>query len=235
MQFPGEVVLASTWNLAIAEKMGGCIADEALVYDVIGWYGPGANIHRSAFGGRNFEYYSEDPLLSGKMAASEIAVAQEKGIVCYLKHFALNEQENHRNDSGLYTWCDEQTIREIYLTPFEIGVKEGRPTGMMSAFDRIGTTWCGGSDALLNTVLREEWGFEGVVVSDATHAIFWPYMNQVEGVMSGNDLFLDYGANYDYLMMRIAAVRNPVEITNALRVASHNILYSVANSAAMQK
>lgn len=235
MQFPGEVVLASTWNTELAEVMGGCIADEALAYDVVGWYGPGANIHRSAFGGRNFEYYSEDPLLSGKMAANEIAVAQEKGVVCYVKHFALNEQENHRNDNGLYTWCDEQTVREIYLTPFEIAVKEGQPTGVMSAFNRIGTTWCGGNAALLNTVLRDEWGFDGVVVSDATNAIFWPYMNQVEGVMAGNDLFLDYGANYDYLVMKRAVKRNPEELTTALRRASHNILYSVANSAAMQK
>lgn len=235
VQFPGEVVLASTWNTALAAQMGNCIAGEALAYNVIGWYGPGANIHRSAFGGRNFEYYSEDPLLSGEMAASEIEGAQGKGIVCYVKHFALNEQENHRNDNGLYTWCGEQAIREIYLTPFENAIKTGRPTGVMSAFNRIGSTWCGGNDALLNQVLRGEWGFDGVVVSDATHAVFWPYMNQVEGIMNGNDLFLDYGSNYDYLMMRIAVMKNPAEVTAALRKSSHNILYSIANSAAMEE
>lgn len=233
VQFPGQVVLASTWNTDLAARMGSCIADEALAYGVVGWYGPAANLHRTAFGGRNFEYYSEDPLLSGKMAAAEIAAVQDKGLVCYLKHFALNEQENNRNSNGLYTWCGEQAIRELYLRPFEIAVKEGKPTGIMSGFNRIGDTWCGASSALLDGVLREEWGFTGVVVSDATHGVAWPYMNQVQGVMNGNDLFLDYGANYDALVLRLSAALHPTQLVPALRTACHNILYSVANSAAM--
>lgn len=234
VQFPGEVVIGSTWNTEIASLAAACIADEALAYDVIGWYGPGANLHRSAFGGRNFEYYAEDPFLSGKMAARTVATAQDKGLVAYVKHFALNEQENNRNNNGLYTWCDEQAIRELYLPSFEIAVKEGSPTGFMSSFNRIGSVWAGGSQGLLKDILRGEWGFRGAVVSDATQGWFWPYMDQVEGVMNGNDMFLDYGANYDYFILKAAANRHPEEVVSALRTASHNILYSVANSAAMK-
>ena len=232
VQFPAEVVIGSTWNTELAALTGDRIATEARIYDVVGWYAPGANLHRSAFGGRNFEYFSEDPLLSGKMAASEIDAAQKLGVVCYLKHFALNEQENNRNNNGLYTWANEQAIRELYLGAFEVAVKDGAPLGIMSSFNRVGSVWAGGTSALLTDVLRDEWGFHGVVVSDATNMVFWPYMNQAQGVLAGNDLFLDYGANYDSMVLAGQAKGN-AELQQAMRVACHNILYSVANSAAV--
>ena len=233
VQFPAEIVIGSTWNVELAAETGACLAAEARAYGVIGWYAPGANLHRSALGGRTFEYFSEDPLLSGKMAANEISAAEEQGVVCYLKHFALNEQENNRNNNGLYAWANEQSIRELYLAPFEIAVKEGQPAGLMSSFNRIGSVWAGGTRALLTDVLRDEWGFEGVVVSDATSMVFWPCMNQAQGVLAGNDLFLDYGANYDSLVLAGQAKNNP-ELQQAMREACHNILYSVANSAAVE-
>ena len=233
VQFPAEVVIGSTWNTELAALTGNRIATEARIYDVVGWYAPGANLHRSAFGGRNFEYFSEDPLLSGKMSASEIEAAQELGMVCYLKHFALNEQENNRNNNGLYTWANEQSIRELYLASFEVAVKDGAPLGIMSSFNRIGSMWAGGNAALLTDVLRGEWGFHGVVVSDATNMFFWPYMDQAQGVLAGNDLFLDYGANYDSMVLAGQAKNNP-ELQQAMREACHNILYSVANSAAVE-
>ena len=233
VQFPAGIVIASTWNLDMAELVASDIASEANIYGVVGWYAPGANLHRSAFGGRNFEYYSEDPLLSGKMAASEIKAAEDKGLVVYLKHFALNEQENHRNDNGIYTWSNEQAIREMYLKSFEVAVKEGQPLGVMSSFNRIGNVWTGGNSALLQTVLRDEWGFCGVVVTDATQSVAWPYMNQAQGIMNGNDLFLNYSSVLDAIRMKRLARKNAV-LQQKLRTACHNILYTVANSAAVE-
>lgn len=233
VQFPAEIVLASTWNVDLASKKASCIADEALAYGVVGWYAPAANLHRSALGGRNFEYFSEDPLIAGSMSAAQVDAAQKKGLVCYLKHFALNEQENNRNAGGLFTWATEQTIRELYLRPFEICVKQGKPLGVMSSFARVGTTWCGASDELLDGVLRNEWGFKGVVVTDATEMIRWPYMNQAQGVLAGNDLYLDYGGHLDSMILWWQA-RDNAQLQQAMRTACHSILYSVANSAAMQ-
>ena len=229
VQFPAGITIAQTWNTDMAFLAGKDIAIEAVTYGVYGWYAPGANLHRSAFGGRNFEYFSEDPLLSGKMAASEITAATEQGVVCYLKHFVMNEQENNRNNNGLYTWCNEQAIRELYLKPFEIAVKEGKPLGVMSSFNRIGSTWTGASSALLKDVLRDEWGFEGVVVSDATQSLAWKYMDQQKGVMNGNDMFLNYSAPMDTRKLAKAGNKNP-ELLQAMRKACHNILYSVAKS-----
>ena len=135
------------------------IGDMAHDMHVAGWYAPAMNIHRNAFSGRTFEYFSEDSLLSGVMASNEIAGAKEKGVYSFMKHFALNDQETKRTEM-LCTWTNEQAMREIYLKPFEMSVKEGGAQAVMSAFNYIGNTYAGGNNVLLNTVLRDEWGFK---------------------------------------------------------------------------
>ena len=155
--FPSAVMIASTWNHDIAEAFGEEIGKMADEMDVSGWYAPAMNIHRCAFAGRNFEYYSEDGVLSGQMAARAVAGAEKHGVYAYIKHFALNDQETNRL-SMLCTWSNEQAIREIYLKPFEIAVKEGHAKAVMSSFNYIGTVYSGANDTLLNKVLRGRMG-----------------------------------------------------------------------------
>lgn len=226
--FPAGVMLAQTWNVELATLMGDAVGAEGQAYGVTGWYAPGINIHRSAFSGRNFEYYSEDPFISGKMAANKIEGFEGQGGFVYMKHFALNDQEENRTN-GLMTWADEQTVRDIYLKPFEIAVKEGGASGVMSGFNSIGTRWAGASSSLLQEVLRNEWGFRGHVNTDFFIGDFYPYMNPVLGFRNGNDL----------LLTGTAPVGVPDIDTSsndtlwAMREASHNILYTVANSGAV--
>ena len=163
--FPSAVMIASTWNKNLALKFGESIGKMADEMEVSGWYAPAMNTHRSAFAGRNFEYYSEDGVLSGYMATNAILGAEEYGVYAYMKHFALNDQETNRTEM-LCTWANEQSIREIYLKPFEMSVKEGGAKAVMSSFNYIGTQWAGGTSALCNTVLRDEWGFRGFVLTD---------------------------------------------------------------------
>lgn len=219
VQFCSEVVMASTWNTELVEKMGETLGDEAQANGVSGIYGPGTNIHRSPFGGRNFEYFSEDGLVSGKMAAAEIRGAMSRGCYCYVKHFALNDQETNRH--GICTYANEQAIREIYLKPFEIAVKEGGTTAVMSSFNRIGTTWSGASKSLCTTVLREEWGFVGMVVTDAYGED--GAMNMPQALAAGNDMALSTtGATFTDDKSNSAQQQ--------MRTACHNILYTVVNS-----
>ena len=225
-----ECVLAATWNVELAEAMGTMIGNEGLIGNengdgrpYSGWYAPAMNIHRSQFGGRNFEYYSEDGLLSGMMAMSVVKGAQSKGVYTYVKHFVLNEQETNRGVTGLITWANEQSMREIYFKPFEMCVKGGGTTAVMSSFNRIGTMWTGGSYALLTELLRDEWGFNGMVITDfITNE---SYMNEDQMIRAGGDLSLCAdGAP--------SSVRTATEIA-AVRRAAKNILYTVANSNAM--
>lgn len=218
--YPCETAIACTWNTELAKLIGEAVGKEA---DDIGtdiWYAPAVNIHRNPRGGRNFEYFSEDPVISGKMSASMINGCSSKNLVVTLKHFALNDQESHRN--GIYTWADEQTMREIYLKPFEISVKESDCGGIMSAYNRIGADWCGGKSALLIDLLRKEWGFDGFVVSDFTSNITGSgYMSPVLGVYSGNDTILT-GIKFVFLPSHIIAVRiqylkDPIGFGTALR------------------
>ena len=159
------VFLACTWNQDLALEFGRIIGKMAAEIDCSGWYAPAMNTHRTAFSGRNFEYYSEDGLLAGKMAAQQVKGAEEHGVYSFIKHFALNDQETNRNNL-VCTWFTEQSAREIYLKPFEIAVKEGGADAVMSAFNYIGTRYAGADPGLLNTVLREEWGFRGMVLTD---------------------------------------------------------------------
>lgn len=218
--FPCETAIACTWNTDIAMLVGVAVGKEAADIGTDIWYAPGLNIHRNPGGGRNFEYYSEDPLLSGKTAAATVRGCSTENLVVTLKHFALNDQESNRN--GIYTWADEQTMREIYLKAFEIAIKESGCSGIMSAYNRIGADWCGGKSALLIDLLRKEWGFRGFVVSDFTSNLTGTgYMSPVIGVYNGNDTFLT-GIKFVFLPSHIAAVkirylRDPIGFGTALR------------------
>ncbi len=223
--FPSAVMIASTWNTDLAQQFGECIGKMADEMDVSGWYAPAMNIHRSAFAGRNFEYYSEDGLLSGKIAAAAVQGAQEYGVYAYVKHFALNDQETNRT-SMLCTWSNEQAIREIYLKAFEIAIKEGGAGAVMSSFNYIGTTWAGGSSALCQTVLRDEWGFQGFVLTD--YFGVYGYMNADQAIRNGTDCML---VSYDTDTNHVEDQTSATSIL-AMRQACKNILYTVVNSRA---
>ena len=228
--YASACVVGATWNKALAYKMGKMIGNEGLIGDekgngrvYSGWYAPAVNLHRSPFGGRNFEYYSEDGLLSGKIAAALVEGANEKGIYTYVKHFSLNEQETDRDARGLITWANEQSLRELYFKPFELCVKEGKTKAIMTSFNRIGITWSGGSYALLTELLREEWGFQGMVITDYNSHT---YMDVDQMLRAGGDLSLS------------PTNKSPKYVSTAtdvtvIRRATKNILYTVVNSNAM--
>ena len=222
---PSAIVLACTWNEDLAHAFGDCIGAMADEMNVTGWYAPGLNTHRNAFCGRNFEYYSEDPLLSGSMASQEILGAADHGVYAYVKHFALNEQENHRQEM-LCTWANEQSIREIYLKPFEQAVKEGHTMGIMTAFNYIGGKWAGASSELLVNVLRNEWGFSGMVITD--YFTQTGYMNADQMLANGGDAIL---ISYECDNNLAKDYKSATAVTN-LRRATKNIMYTVVNSRA---
>jgi beta-glucosidase len=222
--FPAAVMIASTWNTDLALQFGESIGKMADEMDVSGWYAPAMNIHRSAFAGRNFEYYSEDGLLSGKMAAQAIIGAEEYGVYAYMKHFALNDQETNRCNM-ICTWANEQSIREIYLKPFEISVKEGGAKAVMSSFNYIGTTPAGSSYALQTEVLRNEWGFQGFVLTDYFGG--YGYQDADRMIRGGTDCMLatyDNGLNYLHDTSATSII--------AARQSCKNILYTTVNSRA---
>lgn len=248
--YQSEPVLAATFNIELAKKMGDAIAEEGHAQgaqNVTGWYGPGANTHRSGFGGRNYEYYSEDGLLGGKMLAAEVEGASQKGLICYTKHAALNDQEQHRQDNGLATWANEQAIREIYFKPWEIFAKEAKmdvkyyekvngewemktktmtaANGMMTAYNRIGAVWAGESEAFID-VFRSEYGFIGISLTDAGGSA-GTYMNPNSGLLSGAT---------DLLLTSSSSIFDPFSDTPATRLqeAGHRLLYHKVNSNAMQ-
>ena len=222
--FPSAVMIAATWNVDLANDFGTMIGEMANEMDTSGWYGPAMNIHRTAFAGRNFEYYSEDGVLSGVMASNAIKGAQEHGVYAYMKHFALNDQEGNRT-SMVATWSNEQAIREIYLRPFEISVKDADCHAVMSSFNYIGNRWAGGCSELLKNVLRGEWGFVGFVETD--YFGVYGYMTADQGVRNGSDLMLCTTGN-DFNTVTVLTNSSK----QALREASKNILYTVVNSRA---
>lgn len=241
--YPSEFLIAQTWDIKLAAEMGRMLGNEALHKGINGWYAPAANLHRSPFGGRNFEYYSEDPYLSGKMLTSVANGIAEKGVYTMLKHFALNEQETERVNNGVATFANEQAIRELYLKPFEMAVKkitmevpyvsDDKGTiattkigaaGIMSSFNRIGATWAGGSKALMTDVLRGEWGFKGFAISDFN---LYPYMNPNQAISAGTDLTLTFQPSKSF------SDTTSAKAVADMRKATFNILYTVANSNAM--
>lgn len=255
MTWPTASMLASTFDAELAEKVGKCIGEDGLYGGAHGWYGPGINLHRAPFGGRNFEYYSEDAYISGVMGRAQVKGAATKGVYGYIKHFALNEQETHRDQNGLITFSNEQAMRELYFKPFEMTIvdntvsvnynahvvdADGNITGyemktaevpactaVMSAFDRLGATWAGGHYELITGVLREEFGFDGMVLTDYDTG---NYMNLKQMLVAGADakLFIYYAA-WDGALGGDDVGEN----LNYAVAAAKNILFTVANSAAM--
>ena len=221
--FPAAVMIAATWNDKMAEQFGESIGKMADQMNTAGWYAPAMNIHRSAFAGRNFEYYSEDSVLSGSMAANATIGAEKYGVYAYIKHFALNDQETNRCGM-LCTWSNEQAMREIYLKPFEISVKEGKAKAVMSSFNYVGPRWAGGTYELQTQVLRNEWGFQGMVLTD--YFGVYGYMNADQGVRNGTDFCL---VNYPTETSQTRFRETPAA-QQAMRQSTKNILYVVVNS-----
>ncbi len=231
MAYTSEDVMAATYNRALIEKMGSCIGEDflhateegaATVY--AGLYGPGANIHRTAYSGRNFEYYSEDGWVSGEVAAIEVAAIRSKGVVVYCKHFALNDQEEGRY--GISTWSNEQAIRELYLEGFEGAVKDGGGS-VMSSFNRVGVVWSGANRNLMTGILRDEWGLEGGAITDCS--VYAIYMDYRYGVLAGQDLWDGYGMG----MSSLDGLNNDPAIVTAVQQAAKNIAYNYTHSHAM--
>lgn len=223
--FPVEVLMAQTWNKELIEKAGSAIGAEYAECHIYGWYGPAMNLHRSAFTGRNFEYYSEDGVLSGLIASAEVNGAAKHGVYAYIKHFVMNDQETNRC-CFLQTYSDEQAIREIYMKPFELCIKNftGDAIAVMSSFNFIGDKWTGADANLLNSVLRDEWGFQGMVISDWNGS--YGYQNTEDSIRNGNDLMLGFNS---YESNKITDIDSATCML-ALRQASKNILYTVGNS-----
>ena len=256
MMFCTPVTVTQTWNKEIYEDYGEMIGNEALIGGANGWYAPSMNIHRTPFTGRNGEYYSEDAFLSGTIGSLEVRGAATKGVYATIKHFAVNDQENHRGDTtgemSLATWANEQSIREIYLKPFEMCMKvddvemsyvqdNGDGTyqmatrevpasmGLMTAFNRIGATWTGGHYNLLTGVAREEWGFNGWVVTDSAGSA-GEWMDASQMIEAGGVSKL---AQSESLAKWTYDESDPAEYHYA-REAMHRLLYTTANSNAMQ-
>ena len=239
-----EYLMAQTWNVDLIEQVGQAVGEEALSSGYNGWYAPACDTHRSPFAGRNFEYFSEDPVLGGSICAAEIQGAASRGCYGYVKHFALNDQESYRIQH-IMIWATEQTMRECYLRQFEIAIKtpsvdmkyisddkgtmstKTMPgcTAVMSSFNYIGTEWAGGRKSLLTNLLRDEWGFRGAVITDFN---LYGYMEKDPSLLAGNDLQLTYSA-----MSGDIANTDKADIVAAMRTAMHNVCYTVVNSNAM--
>ncbi|MCR5584051.1 MAG: glycoside hydrolase family 3 C-terminal domain-containing protein [Lachnospiraceae bacterium] len=238
LAWPAAVCLAATWNDELAYEMGRCCGAEAKAIGTDVWYAPAANLHRNPLGGRNFEYYSEDPLICGNMSNEIVKGAQEQKVIVTVKHFALNEQETNR--WWVMEWADEQTMREIYLRPFEKTVKDGKAKGIMSAYDLLGLNWCSANSALLNSLLREEWGFNGCVWSDySVYGLYGDFMNPMAAVYNGCDLMLTglYAIQQVYMPSNMKGQygKDPVGFGNALRRATRNIIRMKMDSLAFDK
>ena len=259
MTWPTQYMLACSWNVELAEDMGRGIAEDGLYSGTVGWYGPGMNIHRTPFAGRNFEYYSEDAFLSGILGKAEVNGAAQKGMYAFIKHFALNDQETNRDIYGIATFAQEQAIREIYLKPFELTIVNntveinyneaikndfGMTTGyemktttmpaataLMTSFNRIGGTWAGGHYNLIQEVLREEWGFNGFVLTDyEVGKGKGAYMDTLQSLAAGGDAKLKtvgMDALFGFDIKKYEAYQGYG------REAAHHILYTVVNSAGM--
>ena len=206
--------------------MGKSVGKEADEMDVSGWYAPAMNIHRSAFGGRNFEYYSECGVLSGLTAAAEVSGATENGLICYVKHFAFNDQDNYRQNN-ICTWLNEQSAREIYLKAFEQPIKAGG-MGVMTSMNAVGPVWAGGCKALLTNILRDEWGFHGAVITDAVVSAW--YMDGNLAIRTGGTKMLAFNITNEFYRDL-----NSVGTVTAMRNAAHGTLYALANSFAVTR
>lgn len=237
MAYTDECVMAATWNTPFMEEVGKHIGEDGLALGYSGLYGPAMDTHRTPYGGRNFEYYSEDPFLAGMIVAGEVKGIQSKGVYVFIKHFALNDQET--NTRTISVFANEQSIREVYLKPFEHAVKDGGAHNVMTAFSRVGVVWSSAHKGLMTDVLRNEWGMDGFAVSDYTttgaattahsRTTYDPYL----AVNAGTDTFDSSSEDSQYTwLMRLNYEKDPELVWN-MREACHRILYVVGNSSAM--
>ena len=234
--YSDENIMAATWNTDLMYEVGRCIGNDMLDLGAVGLYGPAMNTHRTAYSGRNFEYYSEDGFLAGKIAAAEVRGIQDKGCYVYIKHFALNDVET--NCRCVSTWVNEQTIREIYLKPFQMAIEEGGAMNVMNAFSRFGAVWSGGHYGLMTNVLRGEWGMKGFGLTDfsgnslfAAYGITLKTFDVAQGVLAGTDSWDSSAVQWTDDLVNL--YQNDPDICQAMRESTHRILYTVANSHAM--
>ena len=225
--FPPEVVIAATWNDELAERFGNAIGEDSLALGVAGWYGPAANIHRSPYGGRAFEYFSEDPMLSGQLTAKIIATSQAKGVIPFLKHYVVNDQETNRMGGAMF--ANEQSVRDIYLKPFEMAIRNADCMGLMTSMNRIGARWSGGHKGLMTNVTRGEWGFKGVAITDQTSFPNFGYSDLREGLAAGTDLWL----NSSSTLWKLSDAEMTPAVQADFQRAAKNVVYAIANSNAM--
>lgn len=223
--FTSEDVMAATFNTQLMYEIGRVIANNCIAAEIACLYGPGSNIHRTPYGGRNFEYYSEDAFLSGMMAKHEVQAMTERGIFVVMKHFALNDCEQDR--IGLGVWLNEQAAREIYLKAFQAAVEES-DAGLMVAYTRWGAVWSGANKGLMNNILRGEWGKKGLIITDN---VLTTYVNGVDGVLAGGVSTFD--AMLPYVTRQLPKYKNDPAVVAAMKEACHHNLYSIANSAGM--
>ena len=237
MAYPVEAVLACTWNVDLMYEMGLSLGEDSINTGVAGWYAPGVNIHRSPYSGRNFEYFSEDGYLSGQMSGYEVKGAREKGVITYMKHFALNDQESNRYGGAIF--ANEQSIREIFLKGFEGTVKVGRTNAAMAGMNRIRARWVGAHKGMMTEILRNEWGFEGVVITDQASVPAMFYQDIISGLDAGTDLWLNTNKTYWDLSKyeeedgSVTDWTNNATVMNNVQRAAKNVIYAVGTSNAM--
>ena len=220
--FPIEVVVASTWNKELAQAWGECMGKMSQEMGAEGWYAPGMNTHRTAFGARNYEYFSEDGVLAGNMGAKAVEGARKYGVYSYIKHFALYEG----NAKMVSVWSNEQAIREIYLKPFEISVKQGGANAVMVSWSFLGDKWTGESSNLMNTVLRDEWGFRGMALTDFFRNNGHGFMNADAALANGVDAML---STFNGEENNVANPEHPTAVLQ-MRNACKNVMYTVVSS-----
>ncbi|MGM9537643.1 MAG: glycoside hydrolase family 3 C-terminal domain-containing protein [Candidatus Onthomonas sp.] len=234
--YTDENIMAATWNVDLMYEVGRCIGNDMMAMGATGLYGPAMNTHRTAYAGRNFEYYSEDGFLAGKIAAAEVRGIQDKGCYVYIKHFALNDSET--SCRCVSTWANEQAIREIYLKPFQTAVVEGGAMCVMNSFARLGAMWSGAHYGLQTEVLRNEWGMKGFSLTDfsgnaafSARGMTLKSFDVAHGVLAGTDSWDSSSDQWSNEL--INDYKGDPDLTQAMRQATHRILYTVANSHAM--
>ncbi len=229
MSWPAEVVMAATWNESLIEELGTWFGKDAIQIGVAGVYGPGADIHRSPYSGRNFEYFSEDPHLSYHIVAAELKGLRKMGEITYTKHFALNDQETNRYGSAIF--ASEQAVREIYLKGFEGAVVEGKTNALMTAMNRVGSRWVGAHRGMMTDILRQEWGFKGMAITDQASVPAMFYQDMKSGLWAGTDLWLNTNGDY----WKLDDVKDDKTMQYYIHRAAKNIVYAITNSWAVDE
>jgi beta-glucosidase len=234
--YSDENIMAATYNVDLMEEMGKALGNDVMDLGASGLYGPAMNIHRNAYAGRNFEYYSEDGFLSGEIAAAEVKGIQSKGVYVYIKHFVLNDSET--GCRCISTWANEQSIREIYLKPFEMAIVDGGARNVMNSFARMGVIWSGAHEGLMTNVLRNEWGMTGFALTDfsgnaqfESYGIVMKTYDVAWGLLAGTDSWDSSSIRWTDDLNKL--YNNDPDVVQAMRQATHRILYTVANSNAM--